>query len=130
MVAAGTITEEQARRANLDTVLMNALGIEDDVMVDVVHRTLEPADRLLLCSDGLSDHFTAEELGSRLGAGPPEDALMQLVVGANQRGGHDNITGVVVEIAHWRANPLASISDDMLAWFVERSIHEESGPII
>lgn len=57
---------------------------------------LRPGDRLLLCSDGLTDLVNDEEILSALSSQEPQAALKQLVDLANQRGGHDNITLVTL----------------------------------
>lgn len=58
---------------------------------------LVPGDRLVLCSDGLSDLVTAEEILQAVQTKPREQALSALVSLANDRGGHDNITIVMLE---------------------------------
>jgi hypothetical protein len=65
----------------------------------MAHVTLKRGDRLLLCSDGLHDYFpTEEEIAQKLSADAPGDALKDMVELAKTRGGHDNITGVAVQV--------------------------------
>ncbi len=59
---------------------------------------LREGDRLLLCSDGLTDLVEDEELAAALGEAPPEGAAERLVALARERGGHDNITVVALEV--------------------------------
>jgi hypothetical protein len=67
----------------------------------MAHVTLKKNDRLLLCSDGLHDYFPDEnEISQRLSAEEPGAAIAEMVELAKTRGGHDNITGVVVHVTH------------------------------
>lgn len=70
-----------------------------DVGVEMSHVTLKKGDRILLCSDGLHDYFPIEEeIAQRLSAEKTGEALQEMVELAKTRGGHDNITGVAVQI--------------------------------
>jgi protein phosphatase len=57
----------------------------------------ESGDRILICSDGLSEYFSDEELLLQLNAGSVDTIADQLVATAKQRGGHDNITVIIAE---------------------------------
>jgi serine/threonine protein phosphatase PrpC len=102
----GKLTIEEAQVSPLRTILVNALGVSADVGVEMAPVTLkhddllllEHGDVLLLCSDGLHDYFTDDELAQQLSADAPGKALAELVEEAKSRGGHDNITGIVVQI--------------------------------
>jgi protein phosphatase len=78
-------------------VLSNAMGVgQGDVFVEFSHHHLEDGDRLLLCTDGLTDLVDGSELGPILDANPrPSDACDALVDLALERGGRDNVTAVV-----------------------------------
>jgi len=97
MVAGGAMSREQALTSSMRTVLSNAIGVSPQVRVELVHVPLEARDVLLLCTDGLYDYFEPYELARRLSGREPELSVRELVYGAVTRGGHDNITGVVVE---------------------------------
>jgi protein phosphatase len=92
-VAAPGSPEERKRRH----VLTNCLGGPRlDVEVDVDHHRLEDGDRLLLCTDGLTDHVEDPEIAALLERHPaPDDACRALVDLALERGGKDNVTAVV-----------------------------------
>lgn len=60
--------------------------------------TLEPGDQVLLCTDGLTDLVTDDEIARALVKGSPEEAAAALVVLARARGGHDNITTIVIAV--------------------------------
>jgi serine/threonine protein phosphatase PrpC len=99
LVIEGKLTIEEAQVSPLRTILVNAIGVSADVGVEMAHVTLKRGDRLLLCSDGLHDYFpTEEEIAQKLSADAPGDALKDMVELAKTRGGHDNITGVAVQV--------------------------------
>lgn len=97
LVSRGVITEEQARFDPNRSILTRAVGLERNVEVDVIEKQLEAGDRLLLCSDGLNEMMEDDRIAAVLGAGPPPAAVRNLIEAANQAGGSDNITAVVVE---------------------------------
>ncbi|MHA2610999.1 MAG: PP2C family protein-serine/threonine phosphatase [bacterium JZ-2024 1] len=89
------ITEKGEKRK----VLERALGIQRETDVDVLRVTLEPMDRILLCSDGLTDEVPDENIEEILRQSPNIRANMRSLVHlANLRGGHDNITVILVRI--------------------------------
>jgi len=96
MVDHGQCTADQLRKSARRT-LFNAIGANADLRIDHVQRELAPGDRVVVCTDGLHDYFSDEELSRRVGRQPPGPALGELVELARARGGHDNITGVVIE---------------------------------
>src|SRR5665647_2015128 len=99
LVIEGKLTIEEAQVSPLRTILVNAIGVSADVGVEMAHVTLKKNDRLLLCSDGLHDYFPAEEeIAQKLSEDAPGDALKEMAELAKTRGGHDNITGVVVQV--------------------------------
>lgn len=99
LVIEGKLTPDEARTSPLRTILVNAIGVSADVGVELAHLKLRRGDLLLLCSDGLHDYFPAEaELAELLGDQKGAPGLEQLVGLAKTRGGHDNITGVLVEV--------------------------------
>lgn len=99
LVIEGKLTIEEAQVSPLRTILVNAIGVSADVGVEMAHVTLKRGDRLLLCSDGLHDYFPVEdEIAQKLSTDEPGAALEELVELAKTRGGHDNITGVAVQV--------------------------------
>jgi serine/threonine protein phosphatase PrpC len=99
LVIEGKLTPEEARLSPLRTILVNAIGVSPDVGVELAHIRLRRGDKLLLCSDGLHDYYPSDsELAQLLTENQGEDALHVLVELAKERGGHDNITGVLVDI--------------------------------
>ena len=99
LVIEGKLTIEEAQVSPLRTSLVNAIGVSADVGVEMAHVTLRRGDRLLLCSDGMHDYFPAEdEIAQRLSVDVVGKALEEMVELAKTRGGHDNITGVAVQV--------------------------------
>lgn len=101
LAEAGVIDKMQMIAHPNRHVILRALGIADTVEVDLFQWQLEPGDKLLLCSDGLWSAFPDEaELAQWLGrASASADLCGQLVNGAYQRDGSDDISAVVVTVA-------------------------------
>ena len=97
----GLITAEQAINHPHKHILSRAIGVSDRVDPDLVTRALEPHDLILLCTDGLTKMIKDDELQQILiKTGPkPETICRRLVDEANERGGDDNVTVVVVKAA-------------------------------
>lgn len=99
-IRAGEVTESQSRSHPWRHVLSQCLGRDDLAEIDIQPIEVQGGDRLLLCSDGLteelSDHLIASHLKSIRAC---EAAATALVNSAKQRGGRDNITVVVVNLS-------------------------------
>ncbi len=114
LVIEGKLSLEEAQISPLRTILVNAIGVAPDVGVEMAHIQLRKADQLLLCSDGLHDYFPVEqELADRISGRDPAEALAELIELAKDRGGHDNITGVLVEVLDCEA-PQAALDPDQI----------------
>jgi serine/threonine protein phosphatase PrpC len=98
-VDAGRLTPMGARRHHLSHVLSRALGADSLDEPDVYAGTLLPGDLVLLCSDGLTGMLT-DRLLRRILSREAElhELVADLIVGANERGGRDNITAVLVKV--------------------------------
>jgi serine/threonine protein phosphatase PrpC len=95
----GEMTEEEAAVHPQRHILTRVLGVASEVETDMWELQLRAGDRLVLCSDGLSNEITPEEMVDVLATVPdPGDAARQLVDVANEHGGADNITVVVVDV--------------------------------
>ncbi len=95
---AGLLTPERARRSPNRHVITRALGIDEKASADFAAHTARKDDTFLLCTDGLTEMVDDREIGRILAASSPRDAARTLVDAANERGGVDNITAVVVRI--------------------------------
>jgi protein phosphatase len=95
----GIITREQAEKSDMQSVLIRALGIEPDVQVDADEQLLMEGDILVLCSDGLSRMVSDVEIASTLLTSTEmQAAANRLVDLANEYGGEDNVSVVVVRV--------------------------------
>lgn len=96
----GALAPEQARDHPLSHILTRALGTEFDVETDTYSDQVKPGDLLLLCSDGLSGMLPDEEIKRILlsSTGDVQELADGLVDAANEAGGLDNITALVVKI--------------------------------
>ncbi|MCP4897957.1 MAG: serine/threonine-protein phosphatase [bacterium] len=96
-VAAGFLTEEAARSHPLKNVVTQALGGSSQPRVDILDTEIEDGDLFLLCSDGLNSMLTDSEIAAAMMEDLPLDGLTQkLIILANERGGNDNITVVLL----------------------------------
>ncbi|MBA2381447.1 MAG: Stp1/IreP family PP2C-type Ser/Thr phosphatase [Chloroflexi bacterium] len=99
MVGEGIVAPDAAEARDVRHIITRALGADDDVQVDVVTADRRPGDRLLLCTDGLHGQVDDEAIG-RILAEPagPADAADRLIAAANEAGGEDNVTVIVVDL--------------------------------
>jgi protein phosphatase len=96
MVDAGLLGAEEAKSHRLRHVLTNVVGGVPGVKGEVQKLLLVDGDRLLLCTDGLTEAVDDDHIAKLLGSHPqPEDACRALVEAALERGGKDNVTVVV-----------------------------------
>jgi len=106
LVAEGVITPEQAERHPQRHVISRSIGARAKVEADLFRETFHSGDRLLLCSDGLTEHVTGAEILAAMQAEDPEASVQRLVNLANDRGGTDNITVLVVRALREREERL------------------------
>jgi protein phosphatase len=98
-VRAGVLSDADARRHPWRNVVTRALTGGDDPEVDITELPLEAGDRLLICSDGLSSVAAPDRLVQIMDRPAPlEDVTAALIAAANEAGGPDNITAVVIQI--------------------------------
>lgn len=102
------ITAEEARTHPQRNKILRLLGLEDppendDDLLDILHLTLNPDQLFLLCSDGLTDELHPDTIAEILHAhaGDPDKAAKILIDKANEAGGHDNLTVIVVTGEHY-----------------------------
>jgi protein phosphatase len=97
-IAAGMITVADADKMYYRHVITRALGHQPDVVVDLFSFPVQPNDRILLATDGLINHVNDAELVSIIGQSSGSDAVERLIDTANERGGSDNITALIVSV--------------------------------
>ncbi len=97
MIENGKLTPEEARFHPRKNVITRALGVEESIVPEFNVLDLNDGDKLLLCTDGLTNFVNSDTITSVL-SGEYEDASKELVDIANKNGGGDNITAVVIMI--------------------------------
>ena len=118
-VRRGILTPSEADSSTMQNVLLRALGTQPEVEVDTEQVGLFPNDVLLLCSDGLTRMVTEPEIAGALQSEPdPQKAAEKLVRLANEGGGVDNVTAIVV-----------SLRPEPKGWFswLRRGAHKSAG---
>ncbi len=98
LVNKGIITEEEAKVHSRRNEITRAMGTEDSIKVDI---SITPfsGDKILICSDGLTEMLDESEIFAVIrNTGDPQEACRILVERANEYGGRDNITAVIIDI--------------------------------
>jgi protein phosphatase len=99
LVEAGELTQEEAERSERRNIILQALGPEPTVRIDLTHQQLRQNDILVLCTDGLSGLVKKEEIAEVVtGTDDLVEACRQLIDRANENGGPDNITAIVAKM--------------------------------
>ncbi len=97
LVDAGELTEEEAEQSERRNIILQALGPDPRVKVDLSHQQLRRGDTLILCSDGLSGLVRRDEFAQMVEQSPDLPTLCSSLIDlANERGGPDNVTVVAV----------------------------------
>jgi protein phosphatase len=99
-VRAGMMTEDEARDSKFRHIITRSVGFEREVLVDGAAIPVQAGDCYVICSDGLSNYVEGEELARLLTSRFYRDVPRLLVELANDRGGDDNITVVLVHVAN------------------------------
>ena len=98
MVRKGEMPKEEARSHPKRNLITRAVGAEAEVRVDFFDETLQAGDLVLMCTDGLTSMVEESEIEEVLaGSGQVADKVAKLVDLANDHGGKDNITVIVIE---------------------------------
>ena len=97
-IKAGMITAEEAKNSRYKNIITRSVGFEPEVQVDVMGVVAQPEDHFLLCSDGLANLVEDREMLELVRSSPFEEVPKKLVALANERGGDDNITVILVKI--------------------------------
>jgi serine/threonine protein phosphatase PrpC len=112
LIDSGQLTDEEARRSSLSSVITRALGGRPPEAAALTASLIEPSwvlengDRILLCSDGLADLVEDDEVPGLLAPERLEATAEGLIGIANARGGHDNITVVVASFDETTPDPV------------------------
>lgn len=97
-IRAGILSETDAKSHRLKNIITRSVGFQDEVEADIDIRVAREKDRFLLCSDGLSNMVSSDEILDVVCTNDLEPACRRLIDIANERGGDDNITCVLVEV--------------------------------
>jgi len=95
-IKAGMITPEEAKHSRYKNIITRSVGFEEEVQVDVMGLIAEPGDVFVLCSDGLANMVEDDEIREVVVNTSFENAPQKLIDLANERGGDDNITVILV----------------------------------
>lgn len=98
LVEEGAITQAEALHHPRRNIILFSIGSMREPRIDLFQLPLEPDDRLLLCSDGLTRHVEDEEIAAIVGRPGLASAVHELIDLANERGGSDNITIALIHI--------------------------------
>lgn len=99
LVDQGVMSPEEARISPSKNVILQAVGLSDNVRVAIARLRLRRGDRVLLCSDGVSNAVTDDELLQIVLETNPRQACERMIALANERGGNDNQTAIVADLA-------------------------------
>lgn len=98
MVDTGELTRDEARTHPGRNILEKAVGVNDEIVGDYSCLALRPEDLLLVCTDGLTNFATDQEIAEIMQRYSPEKIPGELINTANTNGGGDNVTAVVVKV--------------------------------
>lgn len=99
LVKRGALSREQARNHPQGNVLSRALGVQPTVPVDTMIFDIDPGDTYLMCSDGLYNYYAdPNEITKVIANDDIDGGLNSLIDRAMDRGGHDNLTGIVMRV--------------------------------
>ena len=120
LVDSGVLTPEEAERHPQRSAITRAVGTERTIEPDVFELVAEPGDLFLLCSDGLTDMLSENEIAAVLleADRDPKAAADALVAAANANGGEDNITVVLFELVEGEPDAQDEVSDTGVAKLV------------
>ena len=98
MVDSGAMTPEEARKSPSKNVILQAVGLKSELRVAIARLALRNRDRIMLCSDGVTNLVTDDELRQILIDSDPRMACETMIALANERGGDDNETAIVADL--------------------------------
>jgi protein phosphatase len=99
LVERGEITPAEARTHEKRNVIYRSLGAQPEVEVDLFTESVQEGDTLILCTDGLCGVVNDEELRTIVEQHEPAESVQRLIARANEEGGPDNVTAIVVRVS-------------------------------
>lgn len=98
LVSHGEITAEEAKHYPMKNMITRAVGVAEEVQMDYYVQKIEDGDRVLSCTDGLTNMLSDEEIVHLIEGGADlQEALDRLIDAANEKGGRDNISVVLAQ---------------------------------
>lgn len=97
MVDKGEITGEEAKRHSMKNIITRALGVQESVQPDIIKYKIKPGTVIMLCSDGVSNVLSDEEMGEIVTNHEPEQAVEILCHDAAAAGSSDDLTAIVIK---------------------------------
>jgi serine/threonine protein phosphatase PrpC len=132
-VQAGIITAQEAREHLYRNIITRSLGTKPDVDIDFFQRKMQPGDVLVLCCDGLSNEVEDDEIARIVSANSAQESAQALIDLANQRGGPDNTTAIVVRISEVIKRPLPAlplaVGGGLAVILIAAAVYFVSGPM-
>lgn len=95
---AGLISETDAKKHKLKNIITRSVGYQEEVEIDLKKVDIKENDKILLCSDGLTNMLDDEEINEIVLTNNVQTACRKLIKEANNNGGDDNITVVVCSL--------------------------------
>ena len=131
LVRSGDLTRDQAAEHPQKNLITRALGAEEQVDVDTAVLPVETGDRIILCSDGLSDMVPEARISEIVADSPddPETTARHLLSAALDAGGADNVTVVVVDVKEQEVSREESSGDTHEMPAVARSAGRDESPV-
>jgi PPM family protein phosphatase len=116
LVKNGDISQAEAETHPQRNILTNAMGTKTEMRVDTgkYPGSFDPHDRVMICSDGLYDYLTDDELAETLSMESPEQAADYFIEEAKRRGGKDNITVAMIEKKESIEEPNLKLTRDVI----------------
>ena len=114
LIEAGELTEEEAAQSERRNIILQALGPEANIKVDLTYQRVRRGDVLVLCSDGLSGQVTRDQIGEVINSDPDlVSACKKLIDLANEAGGPDNITVICARFEGGGLNDMEIEGDEV-----------------
>jgi len=111
-IRAGLMSADDSRAQKLKNIITRSVGFQEDVDSDIDIRVVKKGDRYVLCSDGLSNMVEEEEIHDIVANNDLDGATQRLIDIANERGGDDNITLIIIEVEALDSATAKNISDE------------------
>ena len=110
LVRRGQLSAEEARHHPQSNEILGALGTRNDVDIEITRVDVQPGDRFLICSDGLSGMLSDQTIEKTFSNHPTQEIPPRLIELANEAGGMDNITVQVAVLPGERLDPETTVT--------------------